>query len=52
MLSFLPQFWDFFFAPLFAFTIESPIYAPLALCIIVLAVYVFIRRVMQWCFSF
>lgn len=52
MLTWLPLFWNFFFAPLLAFDIDTVIYAPVALCLVVLVVFRFVRRVMSWCFSF
>lgn len=52
MFEILPAFWDFFFSPLLAFDIDSPIFAPIALCLVVLCVFRFVRRIFSWCFSF
>lgn len=51
MLSILEVFWGFFFHPLFSLDINTPVYAPLTFCLLVLIVFAFVRRVLSWCFS-
>ena len=51
MLAVIMDFWEFFFMPLFSLDIDSPVYAPFCLVLLVLVIFVFVRRVLSWCFS-
>lgn len=46
MYDFLRAFIDFFFAPLYAMSLDSDIYVVIYVVVIVLAIYEFVRRIL------